>query len=105
MYINVNFSSFCGAFINMGRDNQFSYEAKRIIFDFIEEYERDSGENIELDVIGICCDFAEMTELELRQYYSIDDDVAVSDFLEDNTSFLGFFDGNDGLPHYVFQQF
>jgi hypothetical protein len=89
----------------MGRDNQFSYEAKKIIFDYLEQYEDETGGHIKLDVIGICCDFAEMTEVELRQNYSIDDDVAVSDFLEDNTSFLGFFDGNDGLPHYVFQQF
>ena len=104
MYQSVNFSDFVNAFRSHDRDNQFSYEAKRMIFDYIEDYERDTGEPVELDVIAICCDFSEMTESELRQSYNIDDDVTCSDFLEDNTCFLGFFDG-DKEPVYIFQSF
>lgn len=89
----------------MGRDNQFSYEAKKIIFDYFERYEDDAGEHVELDVIAICCEYAEMTEAEIRQAYSIDEDSFVSDFLERNTALLGFFDGDDGLTHYVFMIF
>lgn len=61
MYQSVNFNVFLNAFANHGRENQFSYEAKRIIFDYIEDYERDTGEPVELDVVAICCDFIEDT--------------------------------------------
>lgn len=109
MYQSVNFSDFVNAFRSHDRENQFSYEAKQMIFDFLEDYERDSGEQVELDVIAICCDFSEMSESELRQSYSIDADVNCSDFLEDNTYFIGEFikehRNGDTEAVYVFQQF
>ena len=104
MYIEVNFSKFCDAFRNMERDNQFSYEAKRIIFDFIEDYERDSGEETELDVIALCCDIAEMTETEVREYYNISSDRDVSEYLENRTTLLGEFKNTDETV-YIFHQF
>lgn len=104
MYQSVNFSDFVNAFASHGRENQFSYEAKRMIFDYIEDYERDTGEPVELDVIAICCDFSEMTETEVREYYNISSDRAVSEYLENRTMLLGFFEG-ENEPVYVFQSF
>ena len=41
------------------RPEQFSIEALRALFDFLDEQERDLGEEQELDVIAICCDWTE----------------------------------------------
>ena len=59
MYQTVSFSDFCDAFRSMGRNEQFSYEGKRALFDWLEYFEESTGEPIELDVIGLCCDFTE----------------------------------------------
>lgn len=40
-------------FVRMGRENQFSYEGLEVLFDYLDETE------LELDVIGICCEFTE----------------------------------------------
>lgn len=42
----------------------FSYEGLMALYDYFSEYEEDTGEEIELDVIGICCDFSEYEGLE-----------------------------------------
>lgn len=79
----INFNNFVEAFHSMGRSEQFSYDALKAIFEYLEDYERDSGEEQELDVISICCDFAESTPKELRQDYLIPNDVEIVDFLDD----------------------
>ena len=67
MIQKVNFSEFCDRFRDMNRDNAFTYEGKRALFDYLEEYEEDTGENVELDVIALCCDFTEYENLEELQ--------------------------------------
>lgn len=62
MYQEVNFTDFDLAFKNMGRDNSFSYAGKRALFDYLEDFEAGTGEKLELDVIGLCCDYSEITE-------------------------------------------
>ena len=47
------------AFEDMGRGNQFSDGGLDALFGFLEDYERETGEEMELDVIGLCCDFVE----------------------------------------------
>ena len=64
----VNFSMFCDAFSNAGRADQFSYTAKRAIFESLN----DMGEDVELDIIAICCDFAESSTDEIIAEYDID---------------------------------
>ena len=55
----VNKSEFRDAFRDYGRDGNFSYEGLGALFNHLEEYEDDTGEELELDVIGLCCDFSE----------------------------------------------
>ncbi len=94
MIQTIGLSDFRTAFHNMGRKDQFSYEGLELIFDYIEDYEQDSGEQVELDVIGICCDWAEDTPEAIAAAYDIDisditeDDIpqAVMDYLCDNTT-------------------
>lgn len=61
---SINKSQFHDAFRSMGRENQFSYEGKNALFDYLEEYEAETGAEIELDVIALCCEYSEYDDLE-----------------------------------------
>lgn len=54
----VNFSQFCDSFWNTYKDN-FSYEGKRALFDYLESVEDDMGSEIELDTVALCCEYTE----------------------------------------------
>tara|TARA_R110000823_G_scaffold151271_1_gene282122 strand:+ start:442 stop:723 length:282 start_codon:yes stop_codon:yes gene_type:complete len=51
------------AFKNFERMNNFSYDGLKALFEYLEDYEEDTGEEIELDVIALCCDYAEYDSL------------------------------------------
>ena len=46
------------------RKNQFSYEGLQALFEYLEEYEDSTGEEIEFDMIGICCEYMEYDSLK-----------------------------------------
>ena len=46
------------------RKNQFSYDGLIALFSYLEDLEEDTGENIEFDMIAICCDFTEYKNTE-----------------------------------------
>ena len=97
MYQSINFSEFCDAFRRCDRQDQFSYEGKRALFEYIEALEEDTGTPYELDVIALCCEWSESSIADVATEYNIDidgmdnDDAleAVSDFLRDNTQIAG----------------
>jgi len=60
----INFYDFSDAFRKAGRANQFTYSGQRAIFDYIEDYEDSADEEVELDVISICCEYVEYDSLE-----------------------------------------
>ena len=60
----VNFGDFRDAFRDMDRMGNFSPEGLQALFDYIEEYEEGMGEQIELDVIALCCEYEEFENLE-----------------------------------------
>ena len=75
-------SQFSDAFNKMGRGEQFSYEAKNLIYDYLDELE-----NYELDVIGICCEFAEYDNLaEFQNDYG--EEYISMEMIEDATTVL-----------------
>ena len=52
------------------RPDQFSYQGLGALFDYFEEIEDGIGEEIELDVIGICCEYTEYEDLsEFQEDY------------------------------------
>ena len=75
----IDMYQFERAFKNMGRGEQFSYEGLQALYLYLEEYEEDTGEEINLDVIALCCEYAEYDSLEEFQanygekYGSIED--------------------------------
>ena len=50
---------FAGEFERMGRGNQFSWIAFEALFNWLDEL----PEPHELDVVGLCCEFAEYNDL------------------------------------------
>lgn len=107
----VNLYDFREAFTRMDRADAFSYEGLEILFNGLEELEEDTGEEMELDVIALCCDFSEMTLNEIIQSYPdlfdedrLEDDDAYDyarDVLGNNTWVLGVTEQNT----FVFRQF
>lgn len=59
-------SMFRDEFRNCGRAEQFSYEGLGALYDWLEDVH---GEDWELDVIALCCEFAESTYDEIRDDY------------------------------------
>lgn len=92
MFQSVNFSTFCEAFRNLDRQDQFTYSGKRVLFDYIEELESSTGMALELDVIALCCEYVESTVEEIIRDYSLDPDTTegqVINWLQENTSICG----------------
>ena len=70
----------------MDRNNQFTYEGKRALFDYLENYEEETDQEIELDVIALCCDYTEYENLkELQENYS---NIENMDQLEEYTTVI-----------------
>lgn len=67
----INNSQFHNAFHSMDRGNQFSYEALEVLYNYLEQYEQDTGVEVELDVIALCCEFSESTPEEIAKDYNI----------------------------------
>ncbi len=84
----VNKNDFMHAFHAYNRYEQFGYDALTVLFDYYEELESDIGEELELDVIAICCDWSVYTAEEIQQEWDIDVDE-----LRDNTIVLDVGDG------------
>lgn len=93
------FSQFVDAFHAHDRYDSFGYAGLRVIFDYLEDYEDQIGEEIELDVIAICCDYTSEHYKDIADNYRIDladadgdedeEKQIVLDYLNDNTIVLG----------------
>jgi hypothetical protein len=111
MKTTVSFNDFVDAFQRYARYDSFGYEGLRIIFDYLEEYEESTGEEIEMDVIAICCDYTLEHYSDIAKNYGIElnpeDEErehieAVREYLEENTAVLG--ETGDGC-NFVYQVF
>ena len=96
----INLYDFRDAFYKMGRKDNFSYDGLEELFDYLEEVEMATGEEIELDVISLCGDFAESRMDDLIRDYDIDisdcdtnDEEAIKEtvmeYMEQNTIVCG----------------
>jgi len=114
MIQTINRYDFRHAFFRMDRGNQFSYEALTMLFDWLEQYEEDTGEQVELDVIALCCDYTEAHLCDIIGDYQTDicDHLAedaseeeqieyIRNWLNDHTLLIG--EPSEGV--FLFQQF
>lgn len=97
MKTTVYFSEFRDYFHEIRPDN-FSYDGLRILFDYFEEFEESTGEEVEFDVIAICCDFSEDSYENIADQYGIELDInenddeikqQVIDYLQDQGAYVG----------------
>lgn len=105
MKTTVTEFQFVEAFRHAGRETQFSVPARRALFAHLEDYEKSTCFELELDPIGICCEWAEYpSALKAANDYGfkgneLDTEEAALDWLHEQTQVVSF-DG--GL---VIQQF
>ena len=96
----IDVYGFRRAFERTDRKDQFSYEGLKALFDWLEEYEEGTGDEVELDVIALCCEFTEYESLFDFQkdygktYQTIDD-------IEERTGVIRIEDGDS----FIIQQF
>lgn len=72
MHIKLTETMFKDEFQKMGRSDNFSYEGLSALYKFLEEMEEDTGEDTELDVIALCCDFSEEPLQDVLENYNLD---------------------------------
>ena len=96
--ISCDRNDFVNAFERYNRMDNFSREGLEVLFDYLEEVSGD--DNLELDVVALCCEYNEGTIQEIIKDYNIDlsdadeDDPSsiievVREYLQDNTSVCG----------------
>lgn len=110
----IYLSDFREAFKTMNRTENFSHEGLEILFDYLEQYEEDTGTEIELDVIALCCEFAEDAVEDIAENYGVglsdceaDEErvEAVREYLNENTALCGEFEDADGVTRFVYARF
>lgn len=90
-------------FNRYGRSENFTPAGIRVLFDYLEEISEELGEDIKLDIIGLCCEYSEDTLEDIAANYRIDltdrdgetieDEKEIKrivlDYLNDNTVVCG----------------
>lgn len=100
----VNFTDFCDAWRSHDRNDSFTYEGKLALFDWLEAMEEEIGEEWELDVVSLDCDFSEhesatdcLNDHGYDYEYVSEDDTEREDeareYLRENTQLLEFSTG------------
>tara|TARA_R110002096_G_scaffold303654_2_gene498643 strand:+ start:1742 stop:2041 length:300 start_codon:yes stop_codon:yes gene_type:complete len=61
---DISVMDFQRAFIDYGRATQFSNEGLDGLYEYLEELFNDLGEEYELDVIELCCEYTEYDSVD-----------------------------------------
>jgi len=95
---NIYLSEFCQEFLNSSYKDNFSYEGLQILYNYFEELEKETGQEIDFDIIAICSEYSEESfeeiansyNLDLSEYESDEEKIElVEEFLKDNGAFIG----------------
>lgn len=105
IYQQITESEFVAAFDRADRSENFSYTARQALYSYLDQLAADTGEPIELDIIALCCEWSELDEDEIDNYYDVpigDDDLRtdVIEYLQDNTTVIELSNGK-----FLFQNF
>jgi hypothetical protein len=55
----LDLNEFKDQFYAYGRGNKFSTSGLRVLFEYLDNMSEDIGQDIEIDVISLCCDYSE----------------------------------------------
>lgn len=72
MILKVHRYMFAEHFKSIRPDN-FSWEALDALYEYLTDLEESTGEQIELDVIALCCEFSEYSIAEALESYDCED--------------------------------
>ena len=117
LVLSVNESLFIDMFRKYNRIDNFTYQGLQELFSYLDNLADDIGEPIELDVIGLCCEFyesdaqdivndykSELEDMLNNEYYGEDIDAIVSEYLQDNGLLIAGYDVN-GVMHFLYRAF
>ena len=85
MIKTINEYDFIDAFKKMGRTDNFSNSGLIALYEYLEMLGDDLGQEIELDVIALCCEYAEYDNLEEFQADYSEDYQTIGDIESDTT--------------------
>ena len=104
MIKTINLYDFERAFVDMNRADQFTYAGKKALFEYLEQYEEETGEPVELDVIALCCEYSEYKSLaDFHKDYNGDKYETIEEIAEQTTVIrIGEIDGEEA---FIIQQF
>ena len=78
----VTESMFVQAFLTSDeRKEQFSYDGLKALFAYCEELEDDCGEQVEFDMVALCCEFTEYDDI-MAVFNAHDGDLKTSDYVD-----------------------
>ena len=83
MKTTVDFYDFREAFRRFDRMNNFPNSLKAL-FNYLEQYEDECDTEINLDVVGFCCEYEENNFSDLPAYYTDIDLPDVADFTDED---------------------
>ena len=86
MFSTITQSQFIDEFRAHGRQDQFSYGALVALFQYMVEMEDQTGEELQLDVIALCCEYAEYEDIE--EYNADYDKAETMEDIEDRTAVI-----------------
>lgn len=106
IYTEISQDDFIYSFKSMseGYKDKFSIDGLRALYDYLNDYSEDTGENIKLDEIATCCEYTEYESWKefKQQYPNIN---GLSD-LQDRTQYIPVYDfeGRE-LKRFIVQNF
>jgi len=83
----VSFNSFYQAFAKMDRLQGWTQDGLFALFEYIQEVESDLGEEIELDVIALDCEFTEFDDIKAYNHCH-DTDYEYAYEVSENSTFI-----------------
>jgi hypothetical protein len=98
----ISESDFINAFVVMDRKENFTYEGRKALYEYFTQYEEETGEEIELDVIAICCEYNEEHLSDIMKNYT---DVESLDDLRDKTTVVWVDDEDREDPLVIYQAY
>lgn len=97
---SIGYIQFHQAFSQFKRLDNFP-EGLRELFDYLEELENDTGIEMELDVVALCCDYTEDKLKTVLKEYNLDS----LDELRDHTTVIMVDDEEEENPTIIYQAF
>lgn len=80
----INNCEFVEMFDKCGRSGNFSRLGRRKLAEYFEQLEEDLGQDIEVDVIAICCDYSEIEIKDIERETGCEN----LEDLQDNTTVI-----------------